>query len=139
MNVKARPIADPEPADDRSSRGIRGAGLGSERRLGQGRARARSRIVCLLGLLSLVACKPLPDKPAVSKFYPVGGSGFHYEAWASAAHPDYSARAEAARMRQLGVYLGDDHLCPKGYTITGRRIVGVNGNFALVSYDGVCN
>jgi hypothetical protein len=42
-------------------------------------------------------------------------------------------------MRQLDVYLSDDHLCPKGYTITGRRIVGVNGNFALVSYDGVCN
>jgi len=74
----------------------------------------------------------------VSKFYPVGDSEFHYEAWATAAHPDYSAKAEAARLRQLGVYLSDDHLCPKGYTITARRIVGVNGNFALVSYDGVC-
>jgi hypothetical protein len=136
MNVTAGPIANPEPADDRSSHGIRGAGLVSERQLGQGRAGAR--IACLLGLLSLVACTRLPDKPAVSKFYPVGGGGFHYEAWASAAHPDYSARAEAARMRQLGVYLSDDHLCPKGYTITGRRIVGVSGNFTLVSYDGVC-
>jgi hypothetical protein len=97
------------------------------------------KIACLLGILSLAACKPLPDQPAVSKFYPVGNSGFHYEAWASAAHPDYSARAEAARMRQLATYLSDDHLCPKGYTITARRIVGVNGNFALVSYDGVCS
>ena len=109
------------------------------RRHRTGQRRAKAGIACLLGLVSLAACKPLPDKPAVSKFYPVGGSGFHYEAWASAAHPDYSARAEAARMRQLDVYLSDDHLCPKGYTITGRRIVGVNGNFALVSYDGVCN
>jgi hypothetical protein len=137
MNVKARPIGNPEPADNPSNRGIQGAGLVRGRRLGQGRARAK--IACLLGLLCLAACTRLPDKPAVSKFYPVGGSAFHYEAWASAAHPDYSARAEAARMRQLGVYLSDDHLCPKGYTITGRRIVGVNGNFALVSYDGVCN
>ena len=137
MNVKARPVADPVPADDRSDRVIRGASMARARRLGQRRARAS--IAGLLGLLILAACKPLPDKPAVSKFYPVGGNGFHYEAWASAAHPDYSARAEAARMRQLGVYLSDDHLCPKGYTITGRRIVGINGNFALVSYDGVCN
>jgi len=137
MNVTAGPIAHPAPADDWSGRAIQGAGMARARRLGQGRARAR--IACLLGLLVLAACKPLPDKPAVSKFYPVGGNGFHYEAWASAAHPDYSARAEAARMRQLDVYLSDDHLCPKGYTITGRRIVGVNGNFALVSYDGVCS
>ena len=127
MYVKARPIANPAPRGGWSGLGMLGAGP------------VIGRIACLLGVLSLAACKPLPDKPAVSKFYPVGDSGFHYEAWATAAHPDYSARAEAARMRQLGVYLSDDHLCPKGYTITGRRIVGVNGNFALVSYDGVCS
>ena len=123
MSIKVEPAANPEPA-------VR------QRRSGQ--ARARAKIACLIGLLSLAACKQLPDKPAVSKFYPVGDNGFHYEAWATAAHPDYSPKAEAARMRQLGVYLSDDHLCPKGYEITGRRIVGVNGNFALVSYDGVC-
>ena len=136
MNVKARPIAHPEPADDRSGRAIQGAGMARARRLGPGRA--QGRIACLLGLLILAACKPLPDKPAVSKFYPVGDSGFHYEAWATAAHPDYSPKAEAARMRQLAQYLSDDHLCAKGYSITGRRIVGVNGNFTLVVYDGVC-
>jgi hypothetical protein len=113
-----------------------GASLALKRRLAQGGA--VRKIAWLLGALSLAACTRLPDKPAVSKFYPVGGSGFHYEAWATAAHPDYSIKAEAARMRQLGVYLSDDHLCPKGYTITGRRIVGVNGNFTLVIYDGVC-
>jgi len=137
MYVKARPIANPAPRGGWSGLGMPGAGPALERRLR--RREVMGRIACLLGVLSLAACKPLPDKPAVSKFYPVGDSGFHYEAWATAAHPDYSARAEAARMRQLGVYLSDDHLCPKGYTITGRRIVGVNGNFTLVSYDGVCS
>jgi hypothetical protein len=137
MYVKARPIANPAPRDGSPGPGMPGTGPALERRLR--RREVIGRIACLLGVLSLAACKPLPDKPAVSKFYPVGDNGFHYEAWATAAHPDYSARAEAARMRQLGVYLSDDHLCPKGYTITGRRIVGVNGNFALVSYDGVCS
>jgi hypothetical protein len=137
MYVKARPIANPAPRGGWPGLGMPGAGPALERRLR--RREVVGRIACLLGVLSLAACKPLPDKPAVSKFYPVGDSGFHYEAWATAAHPDYSAKAEAARMRQLGVYLSDDHLCPKGYTITGRRIVGVNGNFALVSYDGVCS
>lgn len=137
MNVGARSIADPGPKGDPSGHGISHAGPAVRRRMGQ--RKTMGKTACLLAILALAACKPLPDKPAVSKFYPVGDSGFHYEAWATAAHPDYSARAEAARMRQLGVYLSDDHLCPKGYTITGRRIVGVNGNFALVSYDGVCS
>jgi len=124
MSFKAGPIANPGPGDDRRGRGRSGVGL--------------RRIACLIGLIGLAACKTLPDKPAVSKFYPVGNSGFHYEAWATAAHPDYSPKAEAARMRQLAQYLSDDHLCAKGYSITGRRIVGVNGNFTLVVYDGVC-
>ena len=74
----------------------------------------------------------------MSKFYPIGGNTFHHETWATAAHPDYSTRAEAARMHQLAQYLSDDHLCPKGYSITGRRIAGINGNFTLVVYGGVC-
>ena len=124
MSFKAGPIANPGPGDDRRGRRTYRAAL--------------RKIACLIGLIGLAACKPLPDKPAVSKFYPVGDSGFHYEAWATAAHPDYSPKAEAARMRQLAQYLSDDHLCAKGYSITGRRIVGVNGNFTLVVYDGVC-
>jgi hypothetical protein len=136
MYVKARPIANPVSRDERWGPGMPGAGPALQRRLRQ--KEVMGRIACILAVLSLAACKALPDKPAVSKFYPVGDSGFHYEAWASAAHPDYSARAEAARIRQLATYLSDDHLCPKGYEITARRIVGINGNFALVSYDGVC-
>ena len=73
----------------------------------------------------------MDDHALATAFSSDGFTALHFAA--------FFGKAEAARMRQLGVYLSDDHLCPKGYTITGRRIVGVNGNFALVSYDGVCS
>lgn len=95
------------------------------------------RSAFLVLAFALAACTHR-DEPARSSFTPVDGTGFHYEAVATAVYPEHSKSAEATRMHTLEQYLLQNKLCPKGYTITDRTTSKINQNLTLIVYDGVC-
>ena len=80
-----------------------------------------------------------PHPVYTPEFEPLPDNRFRFEAGADnlfrqVDDPD----AEADRMKTLQRFLDQNHYCLKGYTITERKPVVVDGSFHRIFYQGVC-
>lgn len=98
------------------------------------------RTVSLLMAVLIAGCAG--KEPPMTRFDQVSGKEFTFEARADLEHPEDDAKAEATRMEWLKKAVADKHLCPNGYTITGRTVVAAPeealGQTHNVAYHGVC-
>jgi hypothetical protein len=82
------------------------------------------------------------DEPPLTKFEQVSDNEFKFEARVGLEYPEDDPEAEATRMAWLEEILAERHLCPNGYTITGRTVVAAEeeaiGQTHNMAYHGVC-
>jgi len=81
-------------------------------------------------------------EPPLTKLNVLSNKDFTFEARANLEYPENDPKAEATRISWLEQALADRHLCPNGYTITGRTLVAAEeeelGQTHNVAYHGVC-
>jgi hypothetical protein len=82
------------------------------------------------------------DEPALTKFHQLSENEFIFEARMDLEHSENDPKAEATLMAWLEKALADRHLCPGGYTITGKIVFAAQeealGQIPNIAYLSVC-
>lgn len=82
------------------------------------------------------------DQRMATNFMPLEDGKWRYQTFADAVQPLERASAEAYRMEMLEIWLGENNLCPAGYTIISKQPVkrssGGLGDIYDVYYEGAC-
>lgn len=100
--------------------------------------------IVMAALLGLSGCVIDLDRGAITEFEPTSSTSFKFRSDAYAlAFGVNDPKSESTRLRWLEIYLKDNSMCPKGYTITSRKPVYVmnsplGGDTYKVYYVGRC-
>lgn len=96
------------------------------------------RVAAAIAALVVAACVP-PHPVYTPEFEPLPDNRFRFEAGADSLFRQVDdPSAEADRLKTLQRFLDENHYCLKGYTITERKPVVVDGSFHRIYYQGVC-
>jgi hypothetical protein len=98
------------------------------------------RALSFAGAMAIVGCTT--NEPPLAQFDHVSKNEFTFEARTGLEYPEDDPKAEATRMDWLNKALAEKHLCPNGYTITGKTVVAAPekalGQTHNIAYHGVC-